>query len=179
MQESSLLATEKGAFPLFEYDKYSQTEYFKSDRIWDDTKKMIKKNGLRNAKTTTNPPLGNCVSDNTIVHTSDGCKSLKMIFTENNIDYKEILLDLVGSNFLVNDDKSLRCKVLYLILKNRFKNDSTFVEVETSEQKFEKRFIKTGLSDGINIEVLEGITKDDKLKGEKRKKIEEIKEKKD
>ena len=60
-----------------------------------------------------------------------------------------------------------------------FKNDSTFVEIETSEQKFEKRFIKTGLSDGINIEVLEGLTKDDKLKGEKKKKIEEIKEKKD
>jgi HlyD family secretion protein len=59
-----------------------------------------------------------------------------------------------------------------------FKNDSTFVEIETSEQKFEKRFIKTGLSDGINIEVLEGITKDDKLKGEKKKKIEEIKEEK-
>lgn len=43
--------------------------------------------------------------------------------------------------------------------------DSTFVEVETGAQQFEKRQIKTGLSDGINIEVLEGITKDDKLKG--------------
>ncbi|WP_372752937.1 efflux RND transporter periplasmic adaptor subunit [Labilibaculum sp.] len=60
-----------------------------------------------------------------------------------------------------------------------FKNDSTFVEVETSEQEFEKRYIKTGLSDGINIEVLEGITKDDKLKGEKKKKIEQIKEEKE
>ncbi|PKQ62476.1 efflux transporter periplasmic adaptor subunit [Labilibaculum filiforme] len=60
-----------------------------------------------------------------------------------------------------------------------FKNDSTFVEIETSEQKFEKRFIKTGLSDGINIEVLEGITKDDKLKGDKKKKIEKIKEEKE
>jgi len=59
MQSSALLAKEKGAFPLFEYDKYSKTEYFKSDRLWPDTKKMIKKNGLRNAKTTTNPPLGN------------------------------------------------------------------------------------------------------------------------
>jgi HlyD family secretion protein len=57
-----------------------------------------------------------------------------------------------------------------------FENDSTFVEVETSPQEFERRFIKTGLSDGINIEVLEGITKDDKLKGEKKKKSEMIKE---
>ncbi|MFA8434161.1 MAG: efflux RND transporter periplasmic adaptor subunit [Marinifilaceae bacterium] len=50
-----------------------------------------------------------------------------------------------------------------------FKNDSTFVEVETAPQTFEKRFIKTGLSDGINIEVLEGISKEDKLKAEKKK----------
>eukprot|EP01029_Cantina_marsupialis_P003285 TRINITY_DN1310_c0_g1_i9.p7 TRINITY_DN1310_c0_g1~~TRINITY_DN1310_c0_g1_i9.p7 ORF type:complete len:375 (-),score=69.83 TRINITY_DN1310_c0_g1_i9:1454-2578(-) len=60
-----------------------------------------------------------------------------------------------------------------------FKNDSTFVEVETSEQEFEQRYIKTGISDGINIEVLEGITKDDKLKGEKKKKIDTIKKDKD
>lgn len=60
-----------------------------------------------------------------------------------------------------------------------FKNDSTFVEVETDPQKFEKRHIKTGLSDGINIEVLDGIKKEDKLKGEKKKKADMIKEKKD
>lgn len=59
IQESSLLAKEKGSFPLYEYEKYSQTEYFKSDRLWPETKKMVKMNGLRNAKTTTNPPLGN------------------------------------------------------------------------------------------------------------------------
>ncbi|WP_321310773.1 efflux RND transporter periplasmic adaptor subunit [Marinifilum fragile] len=59
-----------------------------------------------------------------------------------------------------------------------FENDSTFVEVETSPQEFERRFIKTGLSDGINIEVLDGITKDDKLKGEKKKKSDMVKEKK-
>jgi len=59
-----------------------------------------------------------------------------------------------------------------------FSNDSSFVNVETSPQVFEKRFVKTGLSDGINIEVLEGVTKDDKLKGEKMSKIEMMKEKK-
>lgn len=59
-----------------------------------------------------------------------------------------------------------------------FENDSTFVEIETSPQKFEKKYIETGLSDGINIEVLDGITKDDKLKGEKKKKSDQIKEKK-
>lgn len=44
------------------------------------------------------------------------------------------------------------------------KEDSSFVEIEKEPQKFEKRFIKTGLSDGINIEILSGLTKDDKIK---------------
>jgi len=46
----------------------------------------------------------------------------------------------------------------------QFENDSAYVEIETQPQTFEKRFIKTGLSDGINIEVLSGLTKDDKIK---------------
>ncbi len=46
----------------------------------------------------------------------------------------------------------------------QFQNEKAFVEVETSPQKFEKKFIKTGLSDGINIEILEGLKKEDKIK---------------
>ncbi len=47
----------------------------------------------------------------------------------------------------------------------QFENDTTtFVEVETAPQKFEKRIIKTGLSDGINIQVVSGLTKKDKIK---------------
>jgi len=45
--------------------------------------------------------------------------------------------------------------------------DSAFVEVEKQPQVFDKRYIKTGLSDGVNIEVKEGITKEDKIKGAK------------
>ena len=45
-----------------------------------------------------------------------------------------------------------------------FEENKTFVEVETSAQKFEKREIQTGISDGINIEVMSGIGEDDKLK---------------
>ena len=45
-----------------------------------------------------------------------------------------------------------------------FEGDSTYVEVETAPQKFEKRLIKTGLSDGINIEVISGLTSKDKIK---------------
>ena len=46
----------------------------------------------------------------------------------------------------------------------QFDGDSAFVELEVAEQEFEKRYIKTGLSDGINIEILEGVQKEDKLK---------------
>lgn len=46
----------------------------------------------------------------------------------------------------------------------QFENDSTFVEVETELQVFEKRFVETGLSDGINIEILAGLSKEDKIK---------------
>jgi len=46
----------------------------------------------------------------------------------------------------------------------QFEKEKPFVEVEIGNQIFEKRYIKTGLSDGINIEVVEGIKKTDKLK---------------
>lgn len=46
----------------------------------------------------------------------------------------------------------------------QFEKEKTFVEVETKNQVFEKRFIKTGLSDGINIEIIDGLKKTDKLK---------------
>lgn len=46
----------------------------------------------------------------------------------------------------------------------QFEGDSAFVEVETNANEFEKKYIKTGLSDGINIELLEGVDKDAKIK---------------
>jgi HlyD family secretion protein len=46
----------------------------------------------------------------------------------------------------------------------QFEGDSAYVEVETGPQTFEKRYIQTGLSDGINIEIKSGINKEDKIK---------------
>jgi HlyD family secretion protein len=46
----------------------------------------------------------------------------------------------------------------------QFSNDTTYVEVETTDQIFERRDIKTGLSDGINVEVLTGLKEEDKIK---------------
>jgi HlyD family secretion protein len=44
------------------------------------------------------------------------------------------------------------------------KTKKSFVEVETGTQKFEKRNITLGVSDGIYVEIKSGITKDDKIK---------------
>jgi HlyD family secretion protein len=42
--------------------------------------------------------------------------------------------------------------------------DEPYVEVEIGEQKFERREIKIGISDGINVEILEGLSETDKVK---------------
>jgi len=61
------------------------------------------------------------------------------------LDKRENVLAINEGNLIVEDKKS-------------------FVEVETAPQKFEKREIKTGLSDGINIEVVSGLAEDQKIK---------------
>ncbi len=45
-----------------------------------------------------------------------------------------------------------------------FAHDTASVELEVKPKIYEKKIIKTGLSDGINIEVVSGLTKDDKIK---------------
>lgn len=58
-----------------------------------------------------------------------------------------------------------RSKVLAINEGNLiFEDDAVFVEVEVAEQKFEKRRIETGLSDGINIEIVSGLNEDEKIK---------------
>jgi HlyD family secretion protein len=46
----------------------------------------------------------------------------------------------------------------------QFEGEKPFVEVATGPQQFEKRSIQTGLSDGINIEIISGLKKEDKVK---------------
>jgi HlyD family secretion protein len=75
--------------------------------------------------------------------------------------------DFIRAGYSANADIVLDKKDSVLAVKEsllQFKKDSVFVEVETQPQKFEKRLVKTGISDGINIEVLSGITKKDKVK---------------
>ncbi len=51
----------------------------------------------------------------------------------------------------------------------KFENDSAYVEVLINEVEnlYERRNVKTGLSDGINIEIVDGLSKEDKVKGDK------------
>jgi HlyD family secretion protein len=77
---------------------------------------------------------------------------------------KELFL---RSNYSANADIVLdkREDVLAINEGNLLMEDKkTFVEVETAPQKFEKREIQTGLSDGINIEVVSGLQPEEKIK---------------
>lgn len=42
--------------------------------------------------------------------------------------------------------------------------DEPYVEVATGDQKFERKEVKIGISDGVNVEILEGLTMEDKVK---------------
>ena len=44
------------------------------------------------------------------------------------------------------------------------KTEKSYVEVMTSDQKFEKRDVKVGITDGINVEIISGVKIDDKIK---------------
>jgi HlyD family secretion protein len=77
---------------------------------------------------------------------------------------KELFL---RSNYSANADIVLDRRENVLAINEGdliIEGDKNYVEVETAPQKFEKREIKTGLSDGINIEVVNGLRQEDKIK---------------
>lgn len=62
------------------------------------------------------------------------------------LEQKDDVLAIKESNLIFEDD------------------DKIFIEVMTGHQQFEKREIDTGISDGINIEVVSGLTQTERLK---------------
>ena len=44
------------------------------------------------------------------------------------------------------------------------KTEEPYVEIEVGDQKFERRDIEIGISDGVNVEIITGISEDDKIK---------------
>ncbi|RIJ36631.1 efflux RND transporter periplasmic adaptor subunit [Pontibacter oryzae] len=75
--------------------------------------------------------------------------------------------DFIRAGYSANADIVLDKREKALAIKEsmlKFEKEEPYVEVETSPQVFEKRKIKTGISDGINIEILAGLQKKDKVK---------------
>ena len=77
--------------------------------------------------------------------------------------------DFIRAGYSANADIVLDKKDKVLAIKESMlqfgKKDSVYVEVETAKaQVFEKRLVKTGISDGINIEILSGVDKNSKIK---------------
>ena len=50
------------------------------------------------------------------------------------------------------------------LLQYDSKTKKPYVEIETSSQKFERKNVKLGISDGINAELISGVSKTDKIK---------------
>jgi HlyD family secretion protein len=76
---------------------------------------------------------------------------------------------LVRANYSANADIVLDRRDDVLAINEsllQFEDGKHWVEVETAPQKFEKREIQTGLSDGIQIEVVSGVGENDKIKAQ-------------
>jgi len=91
----------------------------------------------------------------------------------------EIKIDAIGSTVLragysANANIIIAQRDSVLSIPERvvtFRNDSAFVEIPLGEGKSEERYIKTGLSDAIQIEVVEGLKEGDEVL---EKKVQEI-----
>jgi HlyD family secretion protein len=73
----------------------------------------------------------------------------------------------IRANYSANADIVLDEKKQVLAIREalvQYDNAKPFVEIETTPQTFVKKDVKLGLSDGIKVEVLEGVTKADKIK---------------
>lgn len=73
----------------------------------------------------------------------------------------------IRANYSANADIVLDEKKQVLAIREavvQYDGPKPFVEIETAPQTFTRKDVKLGLSDGIKVEVLEGVTKTDKLK---------------
>ncbi|MGE5383184.1 MAG: efflux RND transporter periplasmic adaptor subunit [Omnitrophica WOR_2 bacterium] len=73
----------------------------------------------------------------------------------------------IRSGYSANADIVLEKRDSVLAIQEsllKFSGDTAWVEIESKPQVFEKRIVKTGLSDGLNVEVLSGLTNKEKIK---------------
>lgn len=79
---------------------------------------------------------------------------------------------VIRANYSANADIVLDRRDQVLALNESlltFDGGKKYVEVEVTPQKFEKREVKTGLSDGIQVEIVSGLGEKDKVKGQPEK----------
>ncbi|WP_457617364.1 efflux RND transporter periplasmic adaptor subunit [Lutibacter sp.] len=84
----------------------------------------------------------------------------------------DITLDddfFVRAGYSANADIVLEKKDSVLAVKEALlqfdkKTEKPYVEVKVGDQEFEKREVELGISDGINVEILSGLTLDDEIK---------------
>jgi len=65
---------------------------------------------------------------------------------------------------IITDKKSDITAISEALLQYDSKTKKPYVEVETSSQKFVRRDVELGISDGVNAELLSGVKKSDKIK---------------
>ncbi len=74
----------------------------------------------------------------------------------------------IRAGYSANADIVLEQKDSILVISESLlqfdENKKPFVEIETGDQQFEKREIEIGISDGMHVEILSGVDKDDKIK---------------
>ena len=75
----------------------------------------------------------------------------------------------IRAGYSANAEMDLEAKDSVLCVKEALlqfnrSNDKPFVEILTGKNKFKKRNVKLGISDGVNVEILKGVSKDDKIK---------------
>ena len=81
------------------------------------------------------------------------------------VDLKEGLF--VRANYSANADIVLDRRDEVLAIQEswlQFDDQGAYVDLETGDQQFERRAVETGLSDGINIEVVSGLDEGDRVK---------------
>ncbi|WP_298781724.1 efflux RND transporter periplasmic adaptor subunit [uncultured Polaribacter sp.] len=65
---------------------------------------------------------------------------------------------------IVLEKKDSVLSIKEALLKFDKKTEEPYVEVKNTEGKFDKKTLKLGISDGVNVEVLEGVTTEDEIK---------------
>ena len=81
------------------------------------------------------------------------------------VDLKENIF--VRANYSANADIVLDRRDETLAIQEswlQFDDEGSYVELQTGDQQFERQAVETGLSDGINIEVVSGLSTEDKIK---------------